>query len=102
MRTTPKLVRFGNLDAIEIECLVKAGLTPLQALQAATGWAAECLGREHEFGTVEKGKLADLIVVSGDPLADVTILQNPDRIALVLKGGQIAANRMVNASAAQA
>src|SRR4051812_51547 len=81
-------------NAMEIECLVKAGLTPLQALRAATGWAAECLGRAHEFGTVEKGKLADLTVVAGDPLEDVTILQNPDRIALVLKGGEIAADRL--------
>src|SRR6266576_746857 len=72
-------------NALEIECLVKAGLSPLQALQAATGWAAECLGRDHEFGTIEKGKLADLIVVAGDPLGDVTILQDPERIALVLK-----------------
>jgi imidazolonepropionase-like amidohydrolase len=81
-------------NALEIECLVKAGLTPLQALQAATGWAAECLGWEEELGTVEKGKLADLIVVAGDPLDDVTILQKPERIALVLKGGEIAANRL--------
>jgi imidazolonepropionase-like amidohydrolase len=86
-------------NAIEIECLVKAGLTPLQALRAATGWAAECLGRQQEFGTVEKGKLADLIVVAGDPLGDVTILQDPDRIALVVKGGEVAANRMLNAGA---
>ena len=69
-------------------------------MRAATGWAAECLGREHEFGTVEKGKLADLIVVAGDPLGDVRILQNPERIALVLKGGEVAANRMLNAGAA--
>jgi len=69
-------------------------------LRAATGWAAECLGREHQFGTVEKGKLADLTVVAGDPLGDVTILQNPDRIALVLKGGEVAANRMHNAGEA--
>jgi imidazolonepropionase-like amidohydrolase len=80
-------------NALEIECLVRAGLTPLQALQAATGRAAECLGRGDQFGTVEKGKLADLVIVAGDPLADVTILQHPDRIALVLKGGQIAADR---------
>ena len=84
-------------NAMEIECLVKAGLTPLQALRAATGWAAECLGLECDIGTVEKGKLADLVVVAGDPLADVTILQNPERIALVLKGGEIAANRMAKA-----
>ena len=84
-------------NAMEIDCLVKAGLTPLQALRAATGWAAECLGLERDIGTVEKGKLADLVVVAGDPLADVTILQNPERIALVLKGGEIAANRMAKA-----
>ena len=81
-------------NALEIECLVKAGLTPLQALQAATGWAAECIGREHEFGTIEKGKLADVIVVAGDPLGDVKILQDPERIALVLKGGEVAADRL--------
>jgi imidazolonepropionase-like amidohydrolase len=86
-------------NALEIECLVKAGLTPLQALQAATGWAAECLGREREFGTVEKGKFADLAVVAGNPLDDVAVLQNPERIALVLKGGEIAANRVARASA---
>ncbi|MBV8181871.1 MAG: amidohydrolase family protein [Mycobacterium sp.] len=81
-------------NAMEIECLVKAGLTPLQALRAATGWAAECLGLERDIGTVEKGKLADLVVISGDPLADVTILQDLERIGLVLKGGEIAANRL--------
>ena len=51
-------------------------------------------GAEQDLGTVEKGKLADLVVVDGDPLADVTILQNPDNIALVLKGGEIAVNRL--------
>ena len=81
-------------NAMEIECLVKAGLTPLQALRAATGWAGECLGLERDIGTVEKGKLADLVVVRGDPLADVTILQDPEHIALVLKGGETAANRL--------
>jgi len=84
-------------NAMEIECLVKAGLTPLQALRAATGWAAECLGMERDIGTVEKGKLADLVVADGDPLADVKLLQNPERIALVLKGGEIVANRMAKA-----
>jgi imidazolonepropionase-like amidohydrolase len=81
-------------NALEIACLVRAGMTPLEALRAATGWAAECLGREHEIGTVEKGKLADLVAVDGDPLADVGLLQDPGRIALVLKGGVVAANRL--------
>ena len=88
-------------NALEIECLVKAGLTPLQALHSATGLAAECIGREREIGAVEKGKLADLIVVDGDPLSDVTMLQHPERIALVLKGGEIAANRLAKTSPAR-
>ena len=81
-------------NAIEIACLVEAGMTPLQALRAATGWAAECIGRGHDLGTIEKGKLADLVAVAGDPLADVTILQNPECITLVIKGGEIVANRL--------
>ncbi len=81
-------------NAIEIACLVRAGMTPLQALRAATGWAAECIGRERDLGTIENGKLADLVVIAGDPLAEVTILQNPENIALVIKGGQIAVNRL--------
>jgi imidazolonepropionase-like amidohydrolase len=80
-------------NALEIACLVRAGMTPLQALRAATGWAAECIGRDHDLGTVEKGKLADLIAVAGDPLADVTMLQDPARVALVVKGGEIVADR---------
>jgi imidazolonepropionase-like amidohydrolase len=84
-------------NALEIACLVKAGLTPLQALQAATGRAAECIGREHDLGTIEKGKLADLIVVDGDPLEDAAILQKPENITLVLKDGRIAADRLANA-----
>jgi imidazolonepropionase-like amidohydrolase len=81
-------------NALELACLVRAGMTPLEALRAATGWAAECLGREREIGTVENGKCADLVAVAGDPLADVTILQDPGRIALVLQDGKIAADRM--------
>jgi len=81
-------------NAGELECLVKAGMSPMQALQAATGWAAECLGQEAELGTVEPGKLADLFVVAGDPLADIALLRDPQRIALVIKDGEIAANRM--------
>jgi imidazolonepropionase-like amidohydrolase len=80
-------------NAIEIVCLVRAGMTPQQALRAATGWAADCIGRGDDLGTVEKGKVADLVVVAGDPLADVAILQHPERIALVVKNGDIVADR---------
>ena len=81
-------------NAGELLCLVRAGMTPMQALQAATGWAAECLGQEADLGTVEPGKLADLVVVAGDPLADIGVLRDPDKIRLVLKGGEIAADRL--------
>ena len=76
-------------NAQELECLVEAGMTPLQALVAATGWASECLGLEKEIGTVERGKVADLVVVDGDPLADITVLQDKDRIKLVMKEGKV-------------
>jgi len=63
-------------------------------IQAATSWAGECCGREAELGTVEPGKLADLIVVNGDPLADISILSDTKSIALVVKDGAVAMNRM--------
>jgi imidazolonepropionase-like amidohydrolase len=81
-------------NAGELECLVKSGMTSMQALQAATGWAAECLGRQDELGTIQPGKLADLVVVAGDPLADIAVLRDSSRIALVIKDGQVAADRM--------
>src|SRR2546422_6119855 len=80
-------------NAAELQHLVAAGLTPMQAIQAATSLAAECLGLEREIGTVEKAKRADLVVVAGDPLADVTVLQAEDRIRLVVKDGVMAVRR---------
>jgi imidazolonepropionase-like amidohydrolase len=80
-------------NALELKYLVEAGLTPMQALRAATQWAARCLGLEREVGTIEKGRLADLVVVNGDPLDDVTVLLDPARIELVWKGGVIRADR---------
>jgi imidazolonepropionase-like amidohydrolase len=81
-------------NAGELVCLVEAGLTPMQAIQAATSWAADCCGKEAELGTVEKGKLADLVVVNGDPLADIAMLCDANNVALVIKDGEIAADRM--------
>ncbi|HVC57751.1 MAG TPA: amidohydrolase family protein [Stellaceae bacterium] len=81
-------------NAGELECLVSAGMTEMQALQAATGWAAECLGLEDELGTLAPGRLADLVVVAGDPLADIAILRDKQHIALVIKDGEVAANRL--------
>jgi imidazolonepropionase-like amidohydrolase len=80
-------------NALELKYLVEAGLTPMQALRAATQWAAACLGLEREVGTIEQGRLADLVLVEGDPLDDVTLLLDPARVELVLKGGAICADR---------
>ena len=80
-------------NALELKYLVEAGLTPMQALRAATQWAAACLGLEREVGTIEKGRLADLVLVAGNPLDDVTLLLDSARIELVLKGGAICADR---------
>jgi imidazolonepropionase-like amidohydrolase len=80
-------------NALELKYLVEAGLSPMQALRAATQWAAACLGLEREIGTIEKGRLADLVLVAGNPLDDVTMLLDPGRIELVLKGGAICADR---------
>jgi imidazolonepropionase-like amidohydrolase len=80
-------------NAAELSHLVAAGLTPMQAIQAATSVAADCVGLAREIGTVEKAKRADLVVVAGDPLADVRVLQDPERIRLVLKDGAVAVRR---------
>ncbi|MCI0797343.1 MAG: amidohydrolase family protein [Chloroflexi bacterium] len=85
----------GN-NAQELQCLVEAGMTPMEALMAATGWAAECCGLEREIGTVQRGKVADLIVVDGDPLKDITVLQDRSRIKLVMKEGMVHVNRLVS------
>ena len=74
-------------NALELQYLVEAGMSPMQALQAATGLAAECLDLERDIGTIEKGKWADLVAVEGDPLQDIRVLQDPRRIKLVMKGG---------------
>jgi imidazolonepropionase-like amidohydrolase len=75
----------------EFVALTKYGMTPTRALQAATSLAAENLGWEDRVGSIEKGKFADLVAVSGDPLSDITELQ---RIKFVMKGGYVVKNQM--------
>jgi imidazolonepropionase-like amidohydrolase len=84
-----------GINARELKYLVEAGLSPMQALQAGTGWAAQCLGMESDIGTLEPGKLADLIVVDGDPLHDISMLADLSRIKLVMQGGTICVDRRV-------
>ena len=76
-------------NAREIELLVERGMSNMQAIQAATGWAAECAGLEREIGTIARGKLADLLVIDGDPLKDIALLRQQDKIMLVIKDGEV-------------
>jgi len=70
----------------ELELLVRAGLTPMEALQSATISAARFLGEEREFGSVEEGKVADLVLLDANPLADIS---NIKRIDAVIFGGKL-------------
>jgi len=65
---------------------VKFGMTPAQALRSATATAAELLGVNDSLGTVEAGKLADIVAVPGDPLSDVSVMEKVD---FVMKGGAL-------------
>jgi imidazolonepropionase-like amidohydrolase len=77
--------RHGR-NADEFELMVKYGMTPAQALAAATVNAADLLGMAAAVGSLEPGKRADLIAVDGDPLADVTLLK---QVQFVMKGGVV-------------
>jgi imidazolonepropionase-like amidohydrolase len=85
-------------NAREIEFLVRAGLTPMQAIQAATGTAARILGKQGSIGTLASGAYADLVVVDGNPLEDVRMLSEPERIRVVLLEGRLVAGTECNRS----
>ena len=77
-------------QALDFEMLVKhGGLTPVRALQSGTMINAEALGWQDQIGSIDKGKYADLVAVSGDPLADIAELQ---RVKFVMKGGKVIRN----------
>ena len=80
-------------SAHEMEIYVEYGMTPMEAIQTATSNAAEAIGLDKEIGTLEAGKLADLIAVRGNPLQDIRILQDKKRIQMVMKEGQVAVRR---------
>jgi len=73
----------------EMELLIRTGFTPMEAIVAATKTGSEVLGLEKKIGTIEKGKLADLIVVDGDPLRDISLLQKKDKILAIIKEGHL-------------
>lgn len=78
-----------GLNANEFAVMVKLGLSPLQAIQAATVNAADLLGWTGKVGSLEPGAWADIVAVDGDPLKDVTTLE---RVKFVMKGGEVVRN----------
>lgn len=69
--------------------MTRFGMTNMQAIQAATIGGSELMGWRDRVGSIEKGHFADLIAVSGDPLADITELE---RVKFVMKGGEVVKN----------
>lgn len=85
-------------SGMELGLLVGAGMSPSEAISVATRRSSECLGMDSDIGTVEAGKLADLLVLDGDPLSDVGILQDHERRTLVMKGGHVVFGSLPSAS----
>jgi imidazolonepropionase-like amidohydrolase len=73
-------------SAKQFAFMVKYGMTPMQAIQSATSAAAALIGRSSQFGSIKPGKYADVVAVAGDPLNDVSLLEN---VQFVLKDGVI-------------
>lgn len=79
---------FHGESAFELEMLVKAGLTPLEAITAATRNSAMLCSIEKETGTLEKGKIADLILLDGNPLENIQVLRDRTKIKAVFQAGK--------------
>lgn len=80
------MARFEEAIHVEMECLVGAGWTPLEAIEAATLGSATAIGRGDTVGTLEKGKLADIVVVRGDPTEDISQIRQVERVFI---GGKL-------------
>jgi imidazolonepropionase-like amidohydrolase len=86
--------------AKELTFFVKyVGFSPLETITCATKTGAEIMGRAGELGTLERGKLADVLVVDGDVLADVTVLEDRARLLAVLQGGVLKAGTLAGTAA---
>lgn len=75
-----------DFESKEFSALVRGGMSPMDALRAATMNAAELLGRSSEIGSLDPGKFADIVAVDGDPLSDITVME---KVVFVMKGGEV-------------
>ncbi|MDB5579432.1 MAG: amidohydrolase family protein [Bradyrhizobium sp.] len=81
-------------NMVELEFMVDwLGMTPMEVIVASTSKAAECIERP-ELGVIAAGKVADILVVDGDPLADIKVMQQRDRLHLVMKAGKAFTNKL--------
>jgi imidazolonepropionase-like amidohydrolase len=78
-----------GLNLGELKRLVELGYSPQEAIESGTRVASQVLGMEKELGTIEEGKLADLVMVKGNPLKDIGLLQMEEAILLVMQGGKV-------------
>jgi imidazolonepropionase-like amidohydrolase len=81
-------------NSYELELFVRYGMSPMKALLCATKNAGEALGMGDKLGTLEPGKWADLIVIDGDPIEDITVLQKKEKVVLVMKEGVVYRNSL--------
>jgi imidazolonepropionase-like amidohydrolase len=80
---------YGKMHAREAEIFVRyGGYTPLEAITACTKDNAFAVGLENELGVLEAGKLADVIILKQNPVADIRVLQEPSNLAVVIKDGK--------------
>jgi imidazolonepropionase-like amidohydrolase len=80
-------------NAAELELYVKLGMKPMDAIMTTTRNAAQALKQDKDLGTIEAGKLADVIAVDGDPVKNIRCLQDRTNIKIVMKEGRIYADR---------
>jgi len=82
-------------NARELGLMVEHGMTPMQSIVASTLEAARLLRLDQEIGTLEPGKLADLLVVEGDVQENIRLVEQADKVDLVMQAGKIAKNQLV-------
>ncbi|MBI1765714.1 MAG: PD40 domain-containing protein [Acidobacteria bacterium] len=83
--TDSPIIPYGFSLQLELQMFVRAGFTPAEAIRSATLWSAEAVGVGNDLGSVERGKLADLVIVAGDPLKNIADTLN---VAVTIKNGR--------------